>query len=88
MLRLALKIAIWAAGKSQRQVGVECGIPENRMSDFVQGWRDPRPEERERLARALSCSEDRLFRSDAEISAPNERRKGEPHHVSQDTPTR
>ena len=87
-MRLTLKFAILAAGKSQRQIGAECFIPENRLSDIVRGWREPRPDERARLARALGCSEDRLFTNVTETSSPNERRKGESRHGSQDTPTR
>ena len=60
-MRLALKIAFLAAGKSQREVGAECGIPENRLSDIVQGWREPRRDERAKLAAALHCPEERLF---------------------------
>ena len=60
-MRLALKIAILEAGKTQRQVGAECEISENRMSDLVQGWREPRSEKRVRLAAALKCPEERLF---------------------------
>jgi len=60
-MRINLKLAILEAGKTQREVAVTCGIAESRFSEIVRGWREPRPEERERLARELSCSQDRLF---------------------------
>ena len=52
-MRLALKIAILAAGKTQRQVSAETRIPENRMSEIVRGWAEPRDDERAALAQAL-----------------------------------
>lgn len=39
--RVALKVAILAAGLSQRRVAHVCGIPENRFSEIVCGWLDP-----------------------------------------------
>jgi transcriptional regulator with XRE-family HTH domain len=60
-MRIGLKTAILAAGKSQRQVAAACGIPENRMSDIVRGWTDPRDEERERISTALGRPVDELF---------------------------
>lgn len=53
-MRFNLKTAILRAGTSQRRVSVVCGIPENRFSEIVCGWADPRPEERARIAGFLN----------------------------------
>ena len=49
-MRIKLKVAILATGKTQREVAVACGIAESRLSEIIRGWRDPRPDERTRLA--------------------------------------
>jgi hypothetical protein len=59
--RIGLKIAILKAGKTQRQLAHETGLPENRLSTLVNGWCEPRSDERERLARALEQDENQLF---------------------------
>jgi hypothetical protein len=55
-MRVALKAAIFASGSSQRQVAAATGIPENRLSEIVRGWTDPRDEERQKLIDELKCS--------------------------------
>lgn len=60
-MRLALKLAILAADKSQRQFAAECGIHENRLSEIVRGWTDPRPAERKAIAAALGQPPEALF---------------------------
>ena len=60
-MRLALKIAILASGKSQRQTAAAAGLSENRLSEIVRGWADPRDDERESLARILSQPAPALF---------------------------
>lgn len=52
-MRLDLKLAILACGKSQRQVAHECGISEKRVSDIVRGWRSPTAAELQRIAAAV-----------------------------------
>ncbi|HZO57055.1 MAG TPA: helix-turn-helix transcriptional regulator [Bryobacteraceae bacterium] len=59
--RLNLKIAIVASGKSQRQIAAACGVPENRLSEIVRGWAEPRDREREALAAVLGKPADDLF---------------------------
>ena len=61
LMRIALKMAILAAGKSQRQVAAQCGIHENRFSEIVRGWTDPREGERKDIAAALGKPADELF---------------------------
>lgn len=65
---LELKAAIWATGRSQRQIAAASGIRENRLSAIVRGWVQPRLAEREALARAVNRPVHELFAH--EISAP------------------
>ena len=56
-MRLRLKVAILAAGKSQRQVALETNlISENKLSDIVRGWTEPRDDEKAALARVRSLN--------------------------------
>lgn len=67
-MRLGLKLKIIASGKSQRQIGAETGIPENRISEIVRGWADPRDTEMAELIRVLGCSSD-VFDRNAVVEA-------------------
>jgi transcriptional regulator with XRE-family HTH domain len=51
-LRLNLKTAILATGKSQRQFAADHGFSENRISELVRGWAEPTDEEARKIARA------------------------------------
>jgi hypothetical protein len=55
-VRLALNTSIIASRKSQRQIDAETNIHPNRLSELVQGWADPRADERAALMRVLGCS--------------------------------
>jgi hypothetical protein len=55
-VRVILKAALLRAGSSQRRAALCCGIPENRFSEIVCGWTEPRPEERARIAAFLNIS--------------------------------
>jgi hypothetical protein len=61
MLRLPLKTAILASGKTQREIAHETRIPETRLSEIVRGWAEPRDAERDALARALNQDSGSLF---------------------------
>ena len=60
-MRLHLKTAIWASGKSQRRVAAECRLSENRLSEIVCGWVTPSVDEQQRLAQSLGQSIDVMF---------------------------
>jgi hypothetical protein len=64
-----LKLAIVQAGKTQREISRETGIPETRLSDLVRGWTRARPDEREKLARALGAPAAVLFDEPAPTAA-------------------
>lgn len=72
-MRLALKMAIIVAGKTQRQVAAETRLlSENRLSEIVCGWVDPNENERAALARVLHREAAALFgdsRSDVTTTA-------------------
>lgn len=49
------KLAILTAGKTQRQTAAETNLlSENRLSEIVRGWAEPRDDEKEALARVLN----------------------------------
>jgi hypothetical protein len=76
-VRLNLKTAILRAGTSQRRAALCCGISENRFSSIVQGWVDPRPEEKARIAAFLKIPPtDSLFDAEMIHSAGPEARTG------------
>jgi plasmid maintenance system antidote protein VapI len=60
-MRLNLKLAILSSGKTQREIARECEIPEPRLSEIVRGWREPTPQERERLVGTLKQPGEKLF---------------------------
>jgi transcriptional regulator with XRE-family HTH domain len=62
-LRAALKFHLYRAGLTQRQLARRVGMHENRLSSIIQGWMDPRPEERQAIAAALGRGERGLFRN-------------------------
>ena len=66
-MRLNLKMAIYGVGTTQRRLGWETNIPENRFSQIVQGWVQPRPDEAERIATALGMSPETLFADDGQL---------------------
>ena len=66
-MRLLLKTAILAAGKTQRLIANEAGIPENRLSRIVRGWVEPREAERLVLQTLLHIGP---VRADASASDP------------------
>jgi len=63
-IRLRLKTAIIASGKSQRRIGAEADPPirKNRLSEIVQAWAKPTLQEMESLSRVLGDPDkDALF---------------------------
>jgi hypothetical protein len=59
---MRLKLAIVAAGKSQRQVAAETQrVTENRLSEIVNGWIEPRDDEKAAIARVLGQPIELLF---------------------------
>lgn len=60
-MRVALKLAIFASGQSQRQIAAQTGIPENKLSAIVRGWRTPSDAEAALLANVLRQPADHLF---------------------------
>jgi transcriptional regulator with XRE-family HTH domain len=66
-VRVPLKVAIVAAGFSQRELSRAADIPENRLSEIVRGWTKPSDAERDRLARLLRQNPAVLFDDDARV---------------------
>ncbi len=60
-MRLPIKWALLETGRRQVEVARAAGLSEARMSKITNGWLEPRPEERERIAAALGRPADELF---------------------------
>jgi transcriptional regulator with XRE-family HTH domain len=60
-MRVVLKAAILQRGLSQRETSKLSDIPENRLSTIINGWVNPTPLERARLAAVLRQDEAVLF---------------------------
>lgn len=67
-MRLHLKTAIWATGKTQRRVAADIGMPENRLSEIVCGWATPTPAEQRKLAELLGRPVRMLFADDVSVN--------------------
>ena len=76
-MRVKLKVAIVEAGRTQRALARELGMPEDRLSEIVSGAVVPRDDERRRLAQALGKRPRHLFNDDrpAGIAAGKEARR-------------
>lgn len=68
-LNLALKTAILASGKLQKQIAREAAIDETTLSHIVRGRLAATTAERRRLARVLAKSEAELF---PELTSPDQ----------------
>jgi plasmid maintenance system antidote protein VapI len=68
-VQIDLKVAILESGQTQRAIAAKTGIPENRLSEIVRGWRPARDEEMHRLAAVLGRQVADLFRQPSAISA-------------------
>lgn len=60
-MNLALKMAIHASGKRQKQIAKRAGLKEPRMSLIVNGVIEPSDDEQHRIARALNRTVAELF---------------------------
>jgi len=63
-----LKLRLWTTGMRQNRLAKMLEIDETTLSKIVNGFRQPTPEVRGRIAAALSSDEDWLFQSALEIS--------------------
>jgi len=66
---LALKVAIVARGKTQREIARRTGIPEVRLSMFVRGVAQPSGDEKKALAKCLRRAAGDIFPSSVDDPA-------------------
>lgn len=57
----ALKVAIVASGRTQREVAQRVGMDQWRLSRIIAGDVTPRPQEQRRIARILRCEIAEIF---------------------------
>jgi hypothetical protein len=60
-MNLPLKVAVLNSGLTQRAVSLAAAIPETRFSSIVRGHVEADADERQRVARVLGVSENRIF---------------------------
>lgn len=65
-MNLVLKIMILERFGNQANFGQQVGLREPKISRFIHGREEPKPEEKSIIAKALQIPEDELFPSRAE----------------------
>lgn len=60
-MNIRLKTRFFTAMKTQREVAIKIGIPETRMSEFIQSVREPTAEQKKAIARELYCEIVEIF---------------------------
>jgi len=66
-----LKLQLWRAGIRQNRLAQSLGIDETMLSKIVNGFRQPSPEMRERIALLLKSDEQWLFAREEPASPSN-----------------
>jgi transcriptional regulator with XRE-family HTH domain len=56
-----LKLKLWSMGIRQNQLAKTLGIDETMLSKLINGFREPSPEMRAKIANALNADESWLF---------------------------
>jgi transcriptional regulator with XRE-family HTH domain len=65
-----VKLQLWKSGIRQNRLARSLGIDETLLSKIINGYRQPNPEMRRKIAAALQSDEDWLFQQVAEVSEP------------------
>jgi transcriptional regulator with XRE-family HTH domain len=71
-----LKLQLWMSGIRQNRLAKMLDMDETTLSKIVNGFRQPTPEMRGRIASALKSDERWLFQTMAEKLAQDDRRPG------------
>ncbi len=58
---LNVKLELLRTGRSQRSLAYQCRLRESRVSELVNGWASPRPDEARTIARVLRKPASVLF---------------------------
>ena len=64
-----LKLQIWRSGIRQNRLAQIVGIDETVLSRIINGFREPSPEVRQRIASTLNCDAVWLFEKTMELPA-------------------
>jgi transcriptional regulator with XRE-family HTH domain len=67
-MRTNLKLLLWRSRIHQNKMAQEMQVDEAVLSRIINGYREPSPELRRRIAEYLSADEEWLFTQDAELS--------------------
>lgn len=70
-----LKLQLWRAGIRQNRLAQSLGIDETMLSKIVNGFRQPSPEMRGKIALLLKCDEEWLFAREEPVSSSNGKAK-------------
>ena len=60
-MNIKLKTKFFTEKRTQREVAVKLGIPKTRISEFVQGVKEPTDDQKTALADELNCNVEDIF---------------------------
>ena len=69
---LNLKVSIWQSGLRQNRLAQSLNMDEALLSRIINGFREPTPDQRARIAQALQKDESWLFAREQAVSQPQE----------------
>lgn len=58
---IVLKSLLFGRGVTQRSLALDVGIHENRISNIIKGYVNPKEDEKKKIARVLDCQVDDIF---------------------------
>ena len=66
-MRINLKLLLWRSRIHQNKMAQEMQVDEAVLSRIINGYREPTPELRRKIAQYLGADEDWLFTQDVEL---------------------
>jgi transcriptional regulator with XRE-family HTH domain len=65
-----MKLQLWRSGIRQNWLAKTLGIDETLLSKMINGYREPNPEMRKKIAAALHSDEEWLFQRATQVTEP------------------
>jgi len=80
-----LKLQLWKAGLRQNRMAKLLGVDETMLSKIVNGFREPSPEMRAKMAKILQSDEAWLFERPTPVAVREDAQDGSGHAVETTT---